>query len=391
MSTGGRRQSLLRANVAVAAGTGLSRLTGAGRVVALAYALGQFRLTDAYNLANSTPNIIYELLLGGILTATLVPVFVRALDDDDEESVSAVASVVTAVLVALTVVATLAAPLLIRLYTLLAEGDDVDLYRTQATHLAWFFIPQILFYGLTALATALLNARRSFTAPAFAPVLNNLVVIAALVALPHVVDGDITLEAASENRAIVWMLGVGTTGGIVAMTVALLPALRRTGIRLRWRPDVHHPAVRRVVRMSGWTAGYVAVNQVALLVVTALAAGQAKGDVSAYVMAFVFFQLPHGLLAVSLMTTFAPGLASSAGRGDLRAFRRRFGYGLRLLVFAVAPAAAGYVMLAHPVVSILLERGAFSSASADQHRGRGAGGLLLLPLHPPGLPPRSRR
>jgi len=83
-------------------------------------------------------------------------------------------------------------------------------------------------------------------------------------------------------------------------------------------------------------------------------------------MAFVFFQLPHGLLAVSLMTTFAPGLASSAGRGDLRAFRRRFGYGLRLLVFAVAPASAGYVVLAHPLLSVLLERGAFSSASASR-------------------------
>jgi putative peptidoglycan lipid II flippase len=359
-----RPGSLLRANVAVAAGTGLSRLTGAGRAVALAWALGQTRFTDAYTLANNTPNIIFELLVGGVLSATLVPVFVRALDGGDDDAVSAVTSVVAAALVALTAAATLAVPLLIRLYTLLAKGDDVGLYRSQATHLAFFFVPQILFYGLTALGTALLNARRSFTAPAFAPVLNNVVVIATLLVLPSLVHGDLSLEAARDHPVLVLVLGLGTTGGIVAMTAALLPALRSARLHLRWHPDRHHPAVRRVVRMSGWTAGYVAANQVALLVVTTLAAGRAAGDVSAYVMAFVFFQLPHGLLAVSLMTTFQPSLSSHAGRGDLRAFRRTFGYGLRLLVFAVAPAAAGYVVLAHPVVSLLLERGAFSSAEA---------------------------
>ena len=111
-------------------------------------------------------------------------------------------------------------------------------------------------------------------------------------------------------------------------------------------------------------AGYVGANQVALLVVTTLAASRGKGDVSAYVMAFVFFQLPHGLLAVSLMTTLEPGMSSAINKGDLRAFRRTFGYGLRLMSFAIAPAAAGYVVLAHPLVSLLLERGEFDAGDA---------------------------
>ena len=110
MSTPAVSRRLVRANLVVAAGTGLSRVTGFGRVAALAYALGQTSLTDTYNIANTMPNVVYELVLGGVLTATLVPVFVSHLDRDDDRATDAVVSVVVAVLLALTVVAVLAAP-----------------------------------------------------------------------------------------------------------------------------------------------------------------------------------------------------------------------------------------------------------------------------------------
>jgi putative peptidoglycan lipid II flippase len=147
------------------------------------------------------------------------------------------------------------------------------------------------------------------------------------------------------------------------MALALLPALRRAGIRLRLVASWRHPAVRRVLRLSGWTAGYVASNQLALWLVLVLANAH-RGGVSAYQAAFVFFQLPHGLVAVSLMTTLAPDLASAAGKADAAAFRERFTYGLRLMSVAILPAAAGYLVLSRPIVSFLLERGALSSASA---------------------------
>ena len=90
VSEGGRR--LLRDNLGVAAGTGLSRVTGVARLAALYVAAGP-ALRDAYILANNTPNIIYELILGGILTATLVPLFTAQLEHDDDEGTSAVVSV----------------------------------------------------------------------------------------------------------------------------------------------------------------------------------------------------------------------------------------------------------------------------------------------------------
>jgi putative peptidoglycan lipid II flippase len=356
-------RSILRSSAGVAFGTTLSRLTGLARLAALAYALGFTRLTDAYNLANTTPHIVYELLLGGVLSATLVPVFVSHRDRGDEEATSAVVTAAMVALVALTALGILAAPAIVRLYTLRLAGAAAAAQQEVATDLLRLFMPQMLFFGLVALATALLNTHRRFAAPAFVPVLNNLLVTAVFLALPHVAGSTPTLETVREDRGLLLLLGLGTTAGTVVMALALLPALRRARISLRPVAPWRHPAVRKVVRMSGWTAGYVASNQLALWLVLVLA-NATRGGVSAYQGAFVFFQLPHGLVAVSLMTTISPDLASAAGRGDTAAFRERFAYGLRLMSIAILPAAAGYMVLARPIVSFLLERGALSSASA---------------------------
>jgi putative peptidoglycan lipid II flippase len=128
--------------------------------------------------------------------------------------------------------------------------------------------------------------------------------------------------------------------------------------------SLRHPAVRKVVRLSGWTAGYVAVNQVALWIILVLANGT-KGGISIYQGAYVFFQLPHGLVAVSLMTTLSPELAETAARGEFDAFRRNFAMGLRLMTLVILPAAAGLAVLARPVVALLLQRGALTAGQAD--------------------------
>lgn len=370
---------LLRANVVVAAGTMASRVTGLLRVMVLSAVLGQAALTDAYTTANTAPNIIYELVVGGVLTATLVPFFVRAFDDGDDEAVHAVVTVAVVVLVTITVLAVMAAPLVIGWYGTPA-GVDRGQFQDGAVSMARFLLPQILFYGLTALGTALLNARRRFTAPAWAPVLNNVVVIAVLLALPSLTDEPLTLSGALEDPTITTVLGLGTTAGIVAMTVALVPSLRAARLRLRWRLDWRHPAVARLLRLSGWTVGYVAANQVALFVITRLALSRGEGAQTAYTFAFTFFQLPHGLLAVSIMTTFGPDLAGAARAEDWRRFRTRIGYGLRLMLTFVLPAAAGYVVLAEPVVGLLLERGQFTPEATARTAEVLVGFALGLPF-----------
>jgi putative peptidoglycan lipid II flippase len=354
---------MLRSTAVVGVGTALSRATGFLRVAAIAYALGVSTLAGVYSYANETPNIVYELLLGGVLTATLVPLFVQHVEDRDEDATSAVVTIAVLALVAITIIGELLAPLIVRLYTLDVSGHGVAQQRELATNFLRCFMPQMFFYGLTALATAMLQARRRFAAAAFAPVLNNVVVVAIFLTLPQLASRPITVQRVLNDTGLMLLIGLGTTAGIAAMALALWPALKRAGVHLRFLPALRHAAVRTMLRLSGWTVGYVIANQIALWIVLVLANGK-TGGAFAYLGAYAFFQLPHGLFAVSIMTTVQPELASAVARGDRPALRHRFARGLRLILAVIIPAAGLYVGLALPMVVALLERGAFSARDA---------------------------
>jgi putative peptidoglycan lipid II flippase len=357
-------ERVVRSSIPVAVGTALSRLTGMARLAAMAYALGFDRLADSYNLANTTPNIVYELLLGGVLSATLVPIFIDYREKGDDEATSAVVTMVGLALVLLTGLGIIVAPAVVRLYSLRLTDATAAAQQQVATDLLRMFMPQMLFYGITAIATALLNAQRRFAAPAVTPVFNNLLVTAIFLALPQLAKGPLTLQSVRHDSGTLLLLGLGTTAGIAAMALPLIPAVFRAGIRLRPVFKLRHPAVIKVMRLSGWTAGYVAVNQLALWIVLVLANGT-KGGVSIYQGAYIFFQLPHGLVAVSLMTTLTPELAETAARTDFSGFRRNFAFGLRLMTLVILPAAAGLAVLARPVVTVLLQRGALTPGQAE--------------------------
>jgi putative peptidoglycan lipid II flippase len=342
--------STLRTSGRIAIGTLLSRVTGLVRVGATAAALDIGALTDVYNSANSTPNLIYELLLGGVLTATLVPLFVDLSDHDERRATGAVFGTVIAALVALSTVAIVAAPAIARLLSSQVPAADHPEAVALGTSLVRCFALQVVGYGFTALAAAALNARKRFVAAAYAPILNNVIVAAVLLAIG---TSDPTLEAVDGDAGLTLALGLGTTAGVLATALALVPALRAA--RVPWRPrwEPRHPAVRRLFRQSGWTLGYVVANQIALLVVMIVAREDA-GALSAYQFAFVFFQLPHGLVAVSIMTAWLPELVEHARQGRLDAMRARFDAGMRALVVLVVPASAGLLALSIPIVDTLL-------------------------------------
>lgn len=362
---------LLQSSAVVGLGTALSRLTGLVRVQAISYALGATTLAGVYTWANETPNIVYELLLGGVLTATLVPQFVRHVHDDDEDATSAVFTISMLGLLAITIIGIVAAPLIVRLYLLQVDGHARDRQAELGTAFMRVFMPQMLFYGLTALATAMLQARRRFAAAALAPILNNLVVVGIFFALPRLVDGPFTVHNVLDDDRLLLFIGLGTTLGIVAMGLALLPALRAAKVRLRFLPAFRHAAVKKMMRLSGWTIGYVATNQVALAYVFILAnglelsTGKGHGGAFVYTNAYLLFVLPYGLLAFPIMTAVAPELAAAGRRGDPPALRHRFARTLRLSLTVLIPAAAVAIALARPIVTALLQRGAFTSADAS--------------------------
>jgi putative peptidoglycan lipid II flippase len=356
---GAPRARLVRSSAAVALGTLLSRITGLLRVVVLAAAIGKLTLADTYNLANTTPNIVYELLLGGVLSATLVPLFVDNLADHDDRATSAIFTVTLTVLAAFTAIAMLCAPLIARLYSLDTQGAQRSAQREVMVVFTLCFLPQMLFYGFTTLATALLNAHRRFVAAAYAPVVNNVVVIGVLVAFLVRTSGEqswTSVVRIRDDLGMLLLLGLGTTLGIVAMALVLVPALKHTHVRLRPVFEWRHPAVLTMLRLSGWTVGYVVTNQVALLFVLLLAKTGTEGSVSAYIYAYTFFQVPHGLLAVSIMTTMTPELARRVTAGDRPGLRRDFLLGLRYLVTLVLPASALFAVLAQPMVGVLAFR-----------------------------------
>ncbi len=356
------QQAFVRRTASMSVGTALSRITGFLRVSATAFALGvaQTRLATAYTVANNTPNIVYELVLGGVLTSIFVPVFVQWLHERDREDAWDVArSVLTitfVVLSAITAITIVAAPWIVRLYMVGVRGSGANDARAFATFCVRLFMPQIVFYGVGAVATGLLNAHRRFAVPMLAPILNNVIVIAtmiAFVALPGAPDTPTPSNITSAQR---WLLACGTTLGVVGMTLVLWPSLRRLGFSLRWRLDYRHEAVRRVARLALWTLVYVAANQLGLLVVIVMATG--KNGPAAYATALILFQLPHAIFAVSIFTALLPAMSTRWTLGDRAGFRAQLSQGIRATAVIIIPAVAGYLVLATPIVRLVVQHGA---------------------------------
>jgi putative peptidoglycan lipid II flippase len=361
-----RSLPLRTAAVYVAFGTGVSRVTGLLRFVALAWALGQTFLADSYNLANTTPNMLYDVVLGGVLSATFIPVFVDRLANRSEpeafESISAVVSVSVVVLFTTTVAALIAAPYIIDALTALdkhataAQVHRVALERGVATTLLRWFVIQIAAYGLFALAAALLNTRRRFVAVAWAPIVNNIVCISILVWFGLWAGHGASLASVEQHHTQLILLGLGTSLGVVLQGVALVPSLLQADLgRLRWRWNPRDDALRDVARLGAWTLGFVVANQVALFVVTVLAGSVAGPDpVSSYTYAYAFFQLPYGIIAVTVMSVVAPDLAEKWSTDQTEAFLHRMSGGLRAVLALVIPSAVGMLLLAKPAVALLL-------------------------------------
>jgi putative peptidoglycan lipid II flippase len=359
--------SLGRNSAIMAAGTLLSRLTGFARVIAVLAVLGVSGVDDAYNYANAIPNIVYDLLLGGILSASLVPVFVEQLRNNDRDegdrAISAILTTVAAALAVITVLLVLAAPLIIRFYLSL-KGHSVTATdeRAVGTSLLHLFAPQVFFLGAIVVSTALLNARRQFATAAFSPVVNNLIAIVAIGATDLVAHSTDVSVFRGDHTAIA-VLGIGTTLGYVVQLLVQVPAMIRSGVRIRPVWDVRHPAVRQVVALSGWLLGVVVANQVSLNVILVFA-GKHTGDATAYQNAYQFFQLPYAIFTVSVASALTPDLAEKWNSRDRLGFAKRMIGGLRVTLAFLLPAAVGYALLAQSLISLAVQHGQVHAAGA---------------------------
>jgi putative peptidoglycan lipid II flippase len=329
--------SIGRSSSVMAVANLVSRITGFLRQVVLVGVLGVGVLNDAYTVSNTLPNIVYELLFGGVLTSVMVPLLVRAQKEDADGGETYIRRLITLTVVALligTALAVLAAPLLTRLYL---GGPSATANPELATALAYLLLPQILFYGLGALLGAILNTRGSFGAFAWAPVLNNVVVLAVL-GVYALTPGDISLDPVRMGEPKLLVLGVGTTLGIVVQALVLVPALRRTGFayRPRWGWD---PRLSAAGGLVAWVIAYVLVGIPGYMVTTRVAAAADPGGVTVYANAWLLLQVPYGVLGVSLLTALMPRMSRAAADGRLRAVVDDLALGSRLSAVFLVPMA----------------------------------------------------
>lgn len=356
--------SLGRRALSMATGTAVSRATGLLRVLVLAWVLGFTPLADAFNLANTIPNMLFDLVVGGVLSATFIPVVVERLAIDSERrawrSISSVVTVALVILVGASIVSFAFAPVIVDGFTFLSHASTPLARRALATQrsdtvtlLRWF-TPQIFFYGAFGLATALLNIRQKFAVGAWAPVLNNVVCIAVLLWF-HGVDPSPLAAARHPGNHLV-ALALGTSAGVLVQLLALGPSLWRSDLgRLRFRWNLRDPAVKTMGRLGSWTLLVVLTNQASLYVVLAFAfASGGRGPVSAYTYGWSFMQMPYAVVVVSVMGALTPRMAHLASTGDRPGLRDALTTGLRQSLVIILPCASALIFLSQPIVGILL-------------------------------------
>ncbi|NIJ05619.1 murein biosynthesis integral membrane protein MurJ [Frigoribacterium faeni] len=352
-----------RASVLLASGTMVSRVLGFVKTAVLAAAIGQSasRAADSFALANQLPNNIYALIAGGLLSAVLVPQIVRAATQDDDGGqrfINKVVTLGTLVFALVGLAGTLLAPLLVRLYAQQANATGQGGYTSDsialATAFAYWCLPQIFFYAMYSLLSEVLNARQVFGPFTWAPVINNVVAIAGLVAFMVLFGGS------AENSVVdVWTPGritilAGTASlGVLAQAGFLLLFWRRAG--LSFRPDFRWRGVGlgATGKAAGWLFGMVLVTQLAGLVQSRVASQGSGTGASNAVLAnsWLLFMLPHGIVAVSIATAYFTRMSGHASRGDLAAVRIDLSQSLRTIGMFMVFAAVAMCVVAWPFAS----------------------------------------
>jgi putative peptidoglycan lipid II flippase len=338
-----------------------SRVTGFLRSILLLAALGTAGVGNAYNSGNNLPNMIYELLLGGVLSSVLIPLLVHAEHEDEDGGLAytqRLLSIAVTALGVMTLLVVAAAPWIAAIFV--PSGPKRELTGVFATLL----LPEIFFYGLGAMFMALLNIKNVYRPGAWAPVLNNVVMMVTVLVF-WVLPGPKTLNPSTITNAQVLVIGIGTTLGIAAQALVLVPALRRSGFRWQWRLRARpgeNERLREVGAVAAWVLGYVVVSQIGVSVIQRI--GNDNGGFTVFTNADLLFQMPYGILVVSVLTAIMPRMSRAAVRGDTAAVTDDLALGARFSAVALVPITAGLIVLGPAMAVTLFANGETTIAGA---------------------------
>ncbi len=324
----------------------LSRVLGFVREQAMTSRFGKSFATDAYFAAFTIPDLLYNLLVGGALSAAFIPVFSGYLAKEQEEEGWIVAStVINFTIIVMTVGIVLGmvfTPYLIPLVAYKFSGPTLDLTIT----LTRIMFPAVLFTGLNGLMMGILNSYKHFTAPAVGAVIYNVAIIALGLALSH--------------RYGIAGFSIGVVAGVLGNFFVQLPVLKRVGLRYRPVLDLKHPGVRRMGLLMIPALIGLSANQVNLVINQNLASGLSEGSITALRLANRLMLLPLGIFAFSIGAAVFPTLTSLAATNKMVEFRETFSRGVRSVIFITLPAAVGLMTLGVPIVRLLFQQGRFS-------------------------------
>ncbi len=359
---------ILRSTAVMASGTVVSRLSGFVRSTLLVAALGVSLHADIFTIANTIPNMLYILLAGGIFNAVLVPQLVRAMRNDPDGGAAYTNRVVTLAgmfLAIVTVLLVIAAPLVMSLMLDRKYGEPaLAEQRQSAIDFARYCLPQVFFYGMFVLVGQILNSRRKFGPMMWAPIANNVISIGVLVvyliAFGPATDAE---QVGGFTTGQELLLGLGSTAGIIAQFLILVPYLRAAGYHYRPRFDFRNAGLGHTLRLGVWTVLFVIVNQIAYVVVVRLASGGTAGGgdgtgITIYSNAFLIVMVPHAIITVSLATAILPRMSAQAAESDLGGLARSLASTLRGALVVIVPFAALLPVIADDVSNVIWGHGA---------------------------------
>jgi putative peptidoglycan lipid II flippase len=347
----------------MASGTVISRVLGFARSVMLAMVIGvTTNAADAFGVANQLPNNVYAIIVGGVLQAVLVPQIVRARAhlDGGKGYVDKLLTFIITVFFFTTLATTLAAPVLVSLYTTGWSAEQLAL----ATAFAYWCLPQLFFYGLYSLLGEVLNARSAFGPFMWAPVLNNVVAIAGLVGYVIMFGTDPTGKQAVESWSqlqVSWIAGTATLG-VIAQALILFVAWKKIGMKLnlnfKWRGFGLRPALKA----ASWSLGMVLVTQIGGLVQTVVASSAvsarnesiAVASVAAAAIAWLIFMLPHSVATVSIATAYFTKMSAHVQENRVDLLKADLAQGLRTISIISVFSSAVLIVLAYPVSRIFI-------------------------------------
>ncbi len=338
--------------------TGLSRIAGLGREIVARSYFGTSGAMSAFTLAFQVPNLVRALVADAALSSAFVPVFSELLENrrrrEALQLAAALAGLLLVALTALTLAFIFIAPVLMPLLT----GDESTPALDDLTvGLSQVLFPIVVLLGLTGLVVGILNAHEHFTIPALAPLVWNVVIIAGLVGLTPLFDGNDQLYA----------YAIGVLAGTTVQLLICLPPLRKLGYPLRISFAFRHdPRVRQVlVLMLPVSLGLGLIN-VSLLInstIGFLVSDQAPAAIDA---AFRIYMLPQGMFSVAVATVLFPALSRLATRRDAAGMRALIGSGMRQISLLLIPSGAAFVALSEPITRLVYERGEFGAESTSQ-------------------------